>query len=64
MSLSDRDRKLIIGALEEMESIAVQVVLATFESFVRWFVDQLPAIYSRVRDELRKIWASIKMAFA
>lgn len=64
MPLSDRDRKLIIDSLESVESALIQVIMSTFESFVRWIVAQLPDVYRRVRDELTKLWRSLKKAFA
>jgi hypothetical protein len=64
MPLSDRDRKLIIDSLESLESALIQVIMSTFESFVRWLFAQLPDVYRRVRDEIGKLWRSLKKAFA
>jgi hypothetical protein len=38
--------------------------MATFQAFVDWLVSRLPDVYRRVGDALKKLWKSIRAAFA
>jgi hypothetical protein len=64
MSLTDSDRRRIISELEGVEAAVLRLIMATFQAFVDWLVSRLPDIYRRVGDALKKLWKSIRAAFA
>jgi hypothetical protein len=64
MTLSDKDRGRILDVLDTMDEAAAHLAVATLEAFGRWLADVLPGIFRRIREELRRIWASVKAVFA
>ncbi len=64
MSISERDRETIVATLDSMEAIAARIIIATVEAFTRWLANELPNIFRKIRDQIRRIWESIKAFFA
>ena len=63
MPLSENDRERIVAALDSMENTAARVIIATLEAFAGWLANELPNIFRKIRDQIRRIWESIKAVF-
>ena len=63
MALSHQERERIVSALDAVENVMAQAIIASIESFAAWLSRELPVIFRKIGQELSRLWQAIKAAF-